>query len=98
MTLHDFVLRVRRMICFVVKVNESTFDVGEFFQFELQRLADVVRFAMSHVLGQHDVDFHKEVGAEVEGANRIDEFDFLVVIQRYPREFLEKIGSCRVSS
>lgn len=96
--LYDFMFGPRRMFRLVIEVYEGPFDLRKSLKFHLQRLTDVVSLAVCHVFRQDNVNLNEKVWAKVKGTHRVDVVNLGVVVQRNPRQLLEKVGPRCVAS
>ena len=60
---------LRGVTGFIIDVDVTSLDIRERFEFDLQRLGDVVRFLDGLGLVDDDVDFDDEARARVPGAD-----------------------------
>lgn len=79
----------------VAEMDEDPLDLVEYFQFELELLADVVRLSDAHRLRQDDVDLDEVLAAEVERLDVVDGHDAFVVVHHQPRDQVDEFFRCR---
>ena len=81
----------------VVDVYEYPFHLIQPFQFDLERLADVVRLSDCHRFRQNDDHLDEVLAAEVECLDVVDIYDSTVMLENQTGEHVDELCGSRES-